>query len=68
MSQFLHAGIIAGRRQLAALVALTLVLLLVTPQDYITQNSSAPNKAEILPVPAAPLLRGLPFWSLWVLP
>jgi len=24
MSQFLHAGIIAGRRQLAALVALTL--------------------------------------------
>jgi hypothetical protein len=55
MSQFLHAGIIAGRRQLAALVALTLVLLLVTLQDYITQNSSAPNKAEILPVPAAPL-------------
>ena len=55
MSQFLHAGIIAGRRQLAALVALTLVLLLVTPQDYITQNSSAPNKAEIVPMPAAPL-------------
>ena len=51
MSQFLHAGIIAGRRQLAALVALTLVLLLVTPQDQFTQNSSAPNNAEIFPVP-----------------
>jgi hypothetical protein len=55
MSQFLHAGIIAGRRQLAALVALTLVLLLVTPQDHITQNSSALNRAEILPLSAVPL-------------
>ncbi|MGB8432585.1 MAG: hypothetical protein WCE72_22430 [Pseudolabrys sp.] len=55
MSQFLHAGIIAGGRQLAALVALTLVLLLVTPQDQFTQYSSAPNRAEIFPVSAVPL-------------
>jgi hypothetical protein len=48
ISQFLHAGIIAGCRQLAALVALTLILMLVTPHDHIT-------KAEILPVSAVPL-------------
>src|SRR5262245_34454422 len=50
MSQFLHAGIIAGGRQLAALVALISILLVITPQDYIAQNSSAANKAEILPL------------------
>jgi ABC-type Na+ efflux pump permease subunit len=48
MSQLLHAGIIAGRRQLAALVALTLILLVITPQDHIAQNSSASNKTEVL--------------------
>jgi len=48
MSQLLHAGIIAGRRQLAALLALTLILLVIRPQDHIAQNSSASNKAEIL--------------------
>jgi hypothetical protein len=52
MSQLLHAGIIAGRRQLAALVALTLILLVITPQDHIAQNSSAANKAEILSLSA----------------
>jgi hypothetical protein len=52
MSQLLHAGIIAGRRQLAALVALTLILLVITPQDHIAQNSSAADKAEILSLSA----------------
>jgi hypothetical protein len=55
MPQLLHAGIIAGRRQLAVLVALTLILLVITPQDHIAQNSSATNKAEILPLSAMPL-------------
>jgi hypothetical protein len=41
MSQLLHAGIIAGGLQLAALVALKLILLVITPQDHIAQNSSA---------------------------
>jgi hypothetical protein len=50
MSQLLHAGIIAGRRQLVALVALTFILLVITPPDHIAQNSSAINKAEILPL------------------
>jgi hypothetical protein len=52
MSQLLHAGIIAGRRQLVALAVLTLILLVITPQRHITQNSSAANKAEILPLSA----------------
>jgi len=36
MSQLLHAGIVAARRQLAALVVFTLVLLLTA---QITENS-----------------------------
>jgi hypothetical protein len=50
MSQLLYAGIIAGRRQLVALIALTFILLVITPPDHIAQNSSATNKAEILPL------------------
>jgi hypothetical protein len=45
MSQFLHAGIIAARRQLVALVALTLILLLIT---QITENFW-PSTTPLLP-------------------
>jgi hypothetical protein len=45
MSQLLHAGIVAGRRQLAALVVFTLVLLLTA---QITENSW-PSTTPLLP-------------------
>jgi hypothetical protein len=55
MSQLLHAGIIAGRRQLAALAALTLILLVITPLEHIDQYSLTGNKKEILPLSAMPV-------------
>jgi hypothetical protein len=54
MSQLLHAGIIAGRRQLAALAALTLILLVITPLEHIDQYSLTGNK-KILPLSAMPV-------------
>ena len=45
MSQLLHAGIVAARRQLAALVVFTLVLLLTA---QITENSW-PSTTPLLP-------------------
>jgi hypothetical protein len=52
MSHLLHAGIIAGRRQLIALLVLTFTLLVITPKDHIAQNSSATSKLEILSLSA----------------
>lgn len=52
MSQLLHAGIVAGRRQLVALVVLTSILLVITPKEHIAQNLSVTSKPEILPLSA----------------
>jgi hypothetical protein len=57
MSQLLHAGIIAGQRQLAAVAALTLILLVITPLDHIDQYLLTANKTEISPLSAMLVFR-----------